>query len=443
MEVSVNAAVEAAAENRIYSLQHLSRAGVDMGDYSDSGQTPLIAAIRNGSRESIDFLFPKFQVERTLHVKSKDTNVSAFEEAIHSGDFVLAEKIHRIVDEFNVGESMSVADVLTGTASLSQDSFGHLRELGIDPIKAISEPDENMPLIVAVARKDGARIKQLIQAGADVDFVLPNGETLLVTAIRSGDPDLAISLMNAGAAVNAPLTEKLPRGEPDIPVSATPIEAAMIEGDLTMLEILLHRGADPDRFRSDGDLPLVTAILDGDVVITRLLLEGGVDFTDPVFAQAALETRNVPLLRTLLEAGLSPDLEIEKGVRLLDRAVQMFAMGACKALVDAGANVQGTLIFAMQEGNAEQMDFLLESGVDWNELGGDQGSVLMDFALSTENQELLEVLLRRGATADALRTDGESWVSHLLREHNHELASRLIEAGASIPLPSPPTPIFW
>ncbi len=46
-------------------------------------------------------------------------------------------------------------------------------------------------------------MKVLIEAGADVNAVLPEGETILMTAARTGRPEAVKLLLDAGAKVDA------------------------------------------------------------------------------------------------------------------------------------------------------------------------------------------------------------------------------------------------
>ncbi|MDQ1471007.1 MAG: uncharacterized protein QOJ99_2487 [Bryobacterales bacterium] len=64
------------------------------------------------------------------------------------------------------------------------------------------------PLSIACTNGNGAMVELLLKAGADPNTVLPGGETVLMTAWRTGRVEAVNALIAHGAKVNA----KEPRG---------------------------------------------------------------------------------------------------------------------------------------------------------------------------------------------------------------------------------------
>ncbi len=368
VEVLIEEAVDAAAAGRLFLLEQLQMAGIDLGRTGDSGQTPLIAALRCDAHLTADYLIQEFEVERTLHMRSGDTGATAFEEAVHAGRFSLAEKIHCSVNELNVTDHSSLKEIWNKKGEFADGcSFSYLLRLGISPDEVIMKWGENLPLILAVEREDVARIRRFIDSGADVRITGPDGNTLLVGAILKGQHDLVIELIKAGAVVNH---EEESSNHP--PGKITPVEAAIRSGDLFMVKLVLCHGVDPD----------------------------------PEISFAALQSGDDALLQLLFRNGVSPDLENSDGVRLLDQALISNSPEQVEMLIRAGADIANSLAFALHSGNPDLVDILLSNGADIDELGGEEGGALLDYAFRSDNMKLVGILLKHGANLDAVSRGG-------------------------------------
>ena len=78
--------------------------------------------------------------------------------------------------------------------------IGHVFHKGTTAPKKSSDISENnSELINAVKKADSGRIRRLIENGADVNFIDPNGETAILTALRNKNLNIAESLINSGA----------------------------------------------------------------------------------------------------------------------------------------------------------------------------------------------------------------------------------------------------
>jgi ankyrin repeat protein len=141
----------------------------------------------------------------------------------------------------------------------------------------------------------------LVDAGAALYRPSANGTGPLVVAITNNHIELALFLVEKGAEINAaddfykrtPLYAAVERRNPDyVRDSAPPVEDA--RDPMELIEVLLERGADPNAqanttpFRGffqvsanwanfDGQTPFLRAALNGDVTLMRLLLAHGAD----------------------------------------------------------------------------------------------------------------------------------------------------------------------
>ena len=94
----------------------------------------------------------------------------------------------------------------------------------------------------------------LLEAGADPNTASAEGETVLMTAARSGSADLVRLLIESGAEVNANETW---RGQ-------TALMWAIAEKHLPVVRILLENGADINAKTGKGFTPFLFAVRGGD-----------------------------------------------------------------------------------------------------------------------------------------------------------------------------------
>jgi ankyrin repeat protein len=120
----------------------------------------------------------------------------------------------------------------------------------------------------ACAVGDLARMRTEVARGVDVNVRAPDGFTPLGLAVFFRRQDAARYLIEVGADVNAQADNSLRVG---------PIHAAVARADLALLELLLARGADPDRAQLKLVRPLHDAAASGNLAVTAMLLAYGAD----------------------------------------------------------------------------------------------------------------------------------------------------------------------
>lgn len=180
------------------------------------------------------------------------------------------------------------------------------------------------PLLAAARAGDVAKLRELIEKGADLKETDAFGKTAVETALHRHHPEALALLLEKGAAMDAPGHQPL-------------LEQALAMGaPVAVIRLLLQRGADPNATREDGPTPMHFSvafyatpevlqtlaaaggkydILDGQKMsllhvaamcerleIAKLLLEKGVDKTlRDSHGHVAADYAEAPALRALLQ----------------------------------------------------------------------------------------------------------------------------------------------
>lgn len=165
------------------------------------------------------------------------------------------------------------------------------------------------PLALACVNGNAAMIERLLAAGADANSASPAGETALMTAARTGKPDAIRVLLAYGADVNA---REAANGQ-------TALMWAAARNNAAAIDVLIEAGSDVNahslgnrstpaaagRARAGGTAgprppatfsALFYAARGGHIDATRALLKGGANVND------VLSDGNTPLMTALLNA---------------------------------------------------------------------------------------------------------------------------------------------
>jgi ankyrin repeat protein len=226
-----------------------------------------------------------------------------------------------------------------------------------------SAQDGTSPILVAILNGHYALANFLLEKGADPNAVDGKGRAALYAAVdmrnlewstRPAPPekdpmtelDLIKSLIAHGANPNARLTKKIPlRGQPSFDgrwanmIGATPFWRAAQSDDVTVMRLLVEKGADPLLATTDHTTPLMVA--------------AGVGWSD---GQSHGSQTDAPeALKLCLEWGGDVNAANDVGYTALHGAAFRGANEVVKLLVEKGAkmdvkNQEGRLPVNMAEG---------------------------------------------------------------------------------------------
>ncbi len=240
----------------------------------------------------------------------------------------------------------------------------------------------DLGLADAAEAENGAAVRSLLAAGADVNAPQVDGATALHWAAYYDDTDTSEMLIRAGADANA-----------ENQYGASPLHLACANGNGRLVKLLLAAGADANAALRGGETMLMTAARSGSLEAVEALLARGAD------ADATERNGQTALMWAAAE-GHAPVIE---------------------ALIDAGADFRLTLdsgfnplFFAVREGRAEVVRALLQAGVDVNEplhrkerpkyQFADSGMSPLLLAIENGHFELAAALLEAGADPNDERT---------------------------------------
>jgi len=128
----------------------------------------------------------------------------------------------------------------------------------------ISKGADISPLNFALYMKDEARVRSLIEDGADVSRPTPSGTTPLLRALDAGFNDIVKLLIAKGADVNGKTN-----------LGFTPLHSAVRKGQTDIVALLIAKGANVNARDGSGRTPLWYAKYAGHTEIVEMLRKHG------------------------------------------------------------------------------------------------------------------------------------------------------------------------
>ncbi|PQE03124.1 multiple ankyrin repeats single kh domain protein [Rutstroemia sp. NJR-2017a BBW] len=304
-------------------------------------------------------------------------------------------------------------------------------------------------------------VEALLDAGADINTILPHketgrslfllsepGPTALYTASILGDVDIVSVLLDRGADINL----RLPDTSTALQVSLQSSHALISEAHFDVFELLLSRGADINAppATSRGYTALQTAIktlgfigaknFSAHIIgLVKRLLSLGARVNDPpagkwgqTALQAASEAGNLDVVLLLLDHGAeinAPAAE-QFGKTAIQCAAAFGHVKIVQLLIERGADVNayttptsGTHSFtfstalenAAAEGHIKVVQLLLENGAEVN--SPNIGSPALDVAAMRGRLDMAQILINAGA--DHNLPMEERYVSALEQARKH------------------------
>jgi ankyrin repeat protein len=380
--------------------------GASPNAHSDTGDTPLVVACRQGYISVVDALLQHNQrttARPGVQLESVDVNLrvrwSALEMACKHGYLIIVKKL------LAAGARCDVGAPLHAACSAGASRVDVVRYLIAGRAPLDERIDGKTALECAVARRLPAIVGVLLAAGADYSALTPSGQTLLMLAVKGGDADTVRALLERDAtSVNVADDN-----------GHTALTLAVAARATAIVELLCKHGADANYRKPDGGLALLYSAArqdrqNIDASLAAALLAGGarINEQEPDGATAltaAVSGQFWPVVELLLAHKADASLgRAQLSAPLLSYAT---SVPMIDALVAAGAPV-----------NAMSVD----------------GRTPLFFAAARQDSFLIKALLRHGADASL----GDSVLGMMLdrywaSQHTlYEMVVQLMQAGANV-----------
>jgi ankyrin repeat protein len=282
------------------------------------------------------------------------------------------------------------------------------------------------------------QIKGLLDQGANIDGRNEDGNTPLISAIISHQPDAAVFLLEHGAdkSVRSSSGKKRP-----------PLFHAIDVGDLGMTQYLLDHGANVNQKSLVGQSYFIDVVQSEKLDVIQLLLRYGADvhareITGRSIICYAVARGNLELVRLLLGHGADPNARDITGQAVVSIASNKDQPDLIQLLLSSGANpntrlITGTPILAdaVQRGRADLAKLFLSAGANPNEKDLTGTSILLAAVRSDklddgDKDSLVRLLLAHGASPNVTDSWGLTGLAHAAAGDNLDLFRAFLAHGA-------------
>ena len=215
---------------------------------------------------------------------------------------------------------------------------------------------------VACTNGNASIVETLLKAGANANTAMPEGETALMTAARTGKADVVRALVAAGASVNAKESWR----------NQTALMWAASENHAAVAKALIDAGADVKARSNGGFTALLFGVRAGSLDAVKALVNAGGDVNDTIqLAERAPMARGAPpggagrgaapAARGGQAASTGGEAAASADRRQIEQLVQVFNTGLRGRSGPGGTNA---LVLALTNAHFELAAWLLEHGAD-------------------------------------------------------------------------------
>ncbi len=417
-------------------LKTLSRDQLMVAD--NNGLTPLHYAAKQGHLAIFDYYKNQgIPLEQTDIQGHTPLVVALQHNQLHLVKRLMTEQYAILMDE--KGQTLLHLAITAGAS----ECVVYL--LSIDTIAAFRyQPDHvgNTPLLLAL--ESNIAVEPFLDQ-ASINFANESGETPLLLAIRHQCSIEKIDmLLQAGAEVNVQANNR-----------DTPLNLAVQQQNLVVVEKLIIHGASLDTTNQEGDTSLHLAILQGNIeLITRLLTVAtstqinreNKTGESPWLLSVAL--KNVNLMQLFLSKGA----EINAHAISLSQRKEMTAKYAVANLLlgsvvdmpgfndiflreflgsSSTSGMETALYHAAALGYADIVQFLLNQGADVNCVNL-KGITPIYAACTNQHEEVVRLLLDHGSNPNQIAEDGSTLLLKACQNGNQAISRLLLDRGSAV-----------
>ena len=237
------------------TAEFLLRSGARPNTSNDTGVTPLYLACMNRNAVMVDKLLAAganpnaalHKGETVLMMCARSGNPAAVKALlIHGADVNATEPVHSqnaLMWAVAQRRPQVVEVLLEAGANFRTRSRAYPQVVTAEETQRAGREELNYtvlrggstPLLFAARSGDVESARLLLRAGASPNEALPDGASALIVAAHSGHGPVGALLLEQGADPNAAA------------IGYTPLHAAVLRGDLALVQALLKHGANPNR----------------------------------------------------------------------------------------------------------------------------------------------------------------------------------------------------
>ena len=317
------------------------------------------------------------------------------------------------------------------------------------------------PLTYAISFAQYEIARLLLAYGVDPNAADANGSYPLILALNEKCVNTSMQASNKMKFLNMMVAKGANLNVEDYYTRKSALNLAIENGFYQITEVLIENGADVNYRDSTLSVPLITAIEMENLLIVELLTSYGAilfiaNHTRRHALTLAVEKGNVEIIKSLIEYNKSfNDFDIinaqdNYGELSMNLAVRQGNIEIVKILISNGANVNAKDMYgkfplgtAIQEGNVEIAKLLIQNEADVDLIEGSPYSDMIfqgmginsrpiELALTYENVEMVNLLIRSGAQTNYISSDGSSLFNIAIEDNSLEVIKTLVENGAKI-----------
>ncbi len=484
-------ALMSAAARGDYQLAHLLiGAGASVDDKNNQGETALFLATQYGHLSTVKVLLNAAANPNLKNTIPANKPNSGFTPLMYAATHGLTSEvvdwpgITQLLLENganpNINNTHGESALVYARNKRDSTIMALLKQAGAKDDQAYVGLSPDEALVKAARLGDSYKGKQLLANGANVNYVDRNGVTPLLAAAHEGHLALLQQLVEAGAEINfVPLgLREFAMSRSSAPLSERELMAVASRGDTALIAAgragriesvayLLDHGARFDVTNRQGELVLFIAATQGNYALVKTLLDHGADANsqepegrsnhlslvkdamgrDSVLTRAA-QQGHLEVVKLLIEAGADVNHRGVMGKTALYVAVENGRMNVASALLEKGANAGQAnaagitpVMEAAKSGNYQLIQALLDKGADVNvierpELGyasnaaGGGGMTALIFAARGGHQAAVATLLKAGAQTTVTNANGKRAVDEA-SDNGYDNVVQLFTGGAA------------
>ncbi|KAL8707961.1 MAG: hypothetical protein Q9220_007104 [cf. Caloplaca sp. 1 TL-2023] len=395
--------------------------------------TPLILAAGHSFDEVVKILL-EHGAEVDAFTKAGFT---ALHQAAQKGDCSTAKII------LDHGASTS-ALTQRGWAALhmaAEDGFQDVVELLLDygdDVEVVGGEQSKTPCHLTAVGGHGETMRLLLARGASIDTCNKAGRSLLHFAAGNGHDKLVGWLLDHGADIAAKTND----------YGWTSLLDATSNGYLSVVTMLIQRGADPRAAIRTGLTALHLSAMHKHPEIAELLIKHGADVNALdvegwTILHCAILNRQARLVDLLLLRGVDVNSSSKDVSPPLHTAATKEDHVTARLLLEYGASIdsqwgiqQRTALFeAISIKDRATVEVLLENGANPN-LALANGVTCLHKAASTDQVDVIQALIKHGALINCQQENGWTSLSSAVKADHLRSVMTLLELGADPNVPS-------